>query len=164
MYLLTKHVLPERTRLNERYKVCVRDWIIHHPCLHRLHSCSLWPSRWLRQRSSAQCEASPKGWAEREAWPDGKFAQCSGQMFLSLICDPLRQNPEHGSFVTFSTFNIKRTTSNKALKWHQDHVCSINISQDMADFVSGIYNVRIFASLLRNEPVSFPFTTGVNRD
>ena len=31
---------------------------------------------------------------------------------VSWICDLLRQNPEQGSFVTFSTFNIKWTTSN----------------------------------------------------
>ena len=27
----------------------------------------------------------------------------------------------------------------KALKWPKDHACSINISQDMADIVSGIF-------------------------
>ena len=64
------------------------------------------------------------------------FSHCESNQ---CICDPLPQNPEQGSFVTFSTINIKWTTSNQALKWHQDHVCSINISEDMADFVSGIY-------------------------
>ena len=69
-----------------------------------------------------------------------KLCTCENEVALEYRkCDPLRQNPEQGSFVTFSSLNIKWTTSNYKLKWHQDHVCSINISQNMADFVSGIY-------------------------
>ena len=34
----------------------------------------------------------------------------------SDMCDPLWQNPEQGSFVKFSTFNIKWTTLNYKLR------------------------------------------------